>query len=88
MGGGKIFDSTDITPTTWTTLDLSNVVGVNHAFVILRVNNVSLAVTTNLAFRQNGDTRDYDVNGPSEGTNQTIIFDEFSNAILSGYHIY
>ena len=79
VGGGKIFDSTDTTPTTWTTLDLSNVVGVNHAFVILRVNNVSLAVTTNLAFRQNGDTRDYDVNGPSEGTNQTIIFDEFSN---------
>ncbi len=76
VGDGQVFDSTDTTQTTWTTLDLSSVVGANHAFVILRINNVSLGTSPTLAFRQKGDTKDYEVNLTQPSTNTTFIRDD------------
>jgi len=78
VGGGQVFDSTESTQTAWATLDLSSVVGANHAFVILRINNISLGNSTHLAFRQKGDTKDYEESSRQPSTNTTYIRNEFS----------
>jgi len=54
-----IVDETEVfngsSPTVWTDLDLSSVVGSNYALVFLKLKNV-VAATTYFSFRKNGET--------------------------------
>ena len=48
-------------PTVWTDLDLSAIVGANHAIVALAITNT--ATTYTYAVRRNGDTDTYNIGG-------------------------
>jgi hypothetical protein len=78
-----------ISPTSWSSLDLSSAVGVNFASVTLKVTNLSGSSGILALFRQNGDTGDYAVGADTDnmtslgfnGVGQAIIYTD-SNGII------
>ena len=68
----QVFDGTS--PTTWTALDLSGVVGLSHAWVMLRLSSDPASPSLDVvAFRAQGDPANYPVDRSPAGSNQVDV---------------
>lgn len=84
IGSGVVFNGT--TPTNWTDLDLSSVVGSSFAFVVLKVtNNGTASFINSVAFRQNGDTGDYPTSMTPLGSNKVNLSSNGTSGMVTIY---
>jgi len=74
---------TGTSPTSWTTLDLSSIVGLNKALIILKVTNTGTSNVGNICFRQHGDTTNYSLGKWASNTTVLGVSDATSAIIYT-----